>query len=260
MQAQRIDYRPLDLKGCRMLAEKLGESPETVISVHLLRRGLCYAYVAGKPDDFGVAVIQGAFAPKEPMIFGEDVELIWELLQAVHGWECINVKAGVAPGIGEIVARETGRRVRFYGDVYYTLTRPAERFTSDVVRQLTVEDWRLLEFCPTELGGAGFESKQAMLRDGVVAAAVVDGELVAIAHTSARTERYADIGVYTEEKWRGRGVCAAAASIVAQRLQEAGQTPTWSTGEDNRASRRVAQKLGYEEVSQRTYVIPGAID
>ena len=259
MAAKNSAYMPIDPEQCRILAGVLGDAPETVISVHLLQRGLCYAYVAGEPKDFQVAVVQGAFDPAEPMIFGEDTELIWELLQAVPGWDCINVKTEIAAAMGEIIERETGRKVRYYGDVYHVLSRPATRFANDAVRRLLIDDWKLLERAPAELRGAGFESKQAMLTEGVVAGAIVDDELVAIAHTSARTEHYADIGVYTSMEWRGKGFSSAAASIVAQKLQEDGQTPTWSTGEDNWASLRVAQKLGYEEVSQRTYVIPGAI-
>jgi predicted GNAT family acetyltransferase len=93
------------------------------------------------------------------------------------------------------------------------------------------------------------------LEEGFVACAIVDDEIVAIAHTSARTDKYADIGVFTSEEWRRRGFVTAAASIVAKCIQDAGLTPTWSAGEDNFASLRVAQKLGFIEASRRTYVI-----
>ncbi len=95
-----------------------------------------------------------------------------------------------------------------------------------------------------------------MFDEGVVAGAVVEGDLlVAIAFTHARSTRHADVAVNTLEEWRGRGLATAAASLVAQRLQEAGQRPMWSTGEDNSASLRVAQKLGFTPITRRTYVI-----
>ncbi len=81
-----------------------------------------------------------------------------------------------------------------------------------------------------------------------------DGRIVSTAQTAAITNGYADIGVATDEKWRGRGFATAAASIVARRIHETGRTPVWSCGEDNLASLRVAQKLGFEEVSRLTYV------
>ena len=43
---------------------------------------------------------------------------------------------------------------------------------------------------------------------------------------------------------------------MARRLQAEGQTPVWSTGEDNWASQRVAEKVGFAEVSRRMYLIP----
>jgi predicted GNAT family acetyltransferase len=105
---------------------------------------------------------------------------------------------------------------------------------------------------------SGFGSLRKLLEEGFVACAIVSGQIVSIAHTYARTTHYADIGVHTLERWRRGGLASAAASIVARCIQEAGQTPVWSTGEDNWASLRVAQKLGFVESSRRTYVIPTA--
>src|SRR2546428_793631 len=84
--------------------------------------------------------------------------------------------------------------------------------------------------------------------EGVAAGAVVDRRLVAIAITSARTARHADVGVATLAPWRRRGLATAAASLVTRAVQAAGQTPVWSCGEDNLASLRVARKLGFVEV------------
>lgn len=95
-----------------------------------------------------------------------------------------------------------------------------------------------------------------MLSDGIVAGAVISGELAAIAFTSAMTERHADIGVATLEGFRNQGLATAAASLVIQRVRESGRAPVWSTGEDNHASLSVARKLGFEERFRRTYVIP----
>jgi predicted GNAT family acetyltransferase len=94
-----------------------------------------------------------------------------------------------------------------------------------------------------------------LLTHGIAACAIVAGQIVSFAHTYARSERHADIGVATVEAWRGRGFGTAAASLVARRVQEAGQTPVWSTGEDNAASLRVARKIGFTQVSRRTYLV-----
>jgi len=94
------------------------------------------------------------------------------------------------------------------------------------------------------------------LREGIVACAIVDQRIVALAHSNARTPNHGDIGVRTAEGFRNRGFATAAAAAVARGLFAAGQTPVWSAGETNTASLRVAAKLGFMQVSRRAYLIP----
>jgi predicted GNAT family acetyltransferase len=178
------------------------------------------------------------------------------LLQSVEGWDCVNVESRCATALGAIVEREMQCRVRYYGDVHHVLTVPARTFSHQAVRRLTVDDLELLARAPHQVRGAGFHSSRELLEQGIVACAVISGEVVSIAHTYARTRHYADIGVHTLEEWRGRGFAAAAASLVARLIQQAGQIPVWSAGEDNQASLGLAKKLGFTEISRRTYVIP----
>ena len=256
MQLSRTSsYTPLDLEGRYALADALGDTPETAISVHLLRRGCCRAYAAGDPHHFDEAVVQSDFCPAEPMGFGSDPAVLWELLKHVEGWDCVNMASDRATALGEIIETETGGRVRYYGDVYHILSRPAASFQNLAVRQLTLDDCQLLESAAEEVQGSGFGNPRGLLSHGIAACATVSDRIVAIAHTHAQADRHADIGAFTAAEWRGSGFATAAASIVAQRVQENGRMPVWSAGEDNIASLRVAQKLGFTEVSRRTYVI-----
>jgi len=237
------------------LADTLGDTPETVISVHLLRRGLCRAYVAGSPSRFEGAVIQGLHLPGEPIGFGENAAALWDLLQRVDGWNCVNVAPSCASALGILIQIEMGTPVRYYGDIYHTLQQPVIHFHHPAVRQLTLNDVDLLEVAPVEVRGNAFGSTRTLLAEGIAAAAIIENRVVAIAHTSALSQRHADIGVSTLAEWRGHGFAAAAASIVAHQVQKAGQIPVWSTGENNYASLRIAQKLGFTKVTERTYVI-----
>jgi predicted GNAT family acetyltransferase len=124
------------------------------------------------------------------------------------------------------------------------------------VRELGPADLSLLGAAPLELRASLWESTAVLLKEGVVACAIIEGEIVATALTSAYSDGYADVGVYTCEAYRSRGLATAAASLVARRVQQAGRTPVWSAGGTNAASLRVAHKLGFEEVSRRRYVIP----
>ena len=247
--------RPLDSDEVQRLADAIVESPETVIPIHLLRHGTCKAYSVGGLASLDAVVLQSNSLRTEPFGLGSDPQGLWDLLRRLDDWTVVDVSPTVAPRLGALIKEDTGKRVCYYGDIYHTLTKPAPEISEPAVRELTIDDFDMLR--AAGIDGAGFGGLSVLLTEGVVAGAVVSGETVATAQTGALTDRYADIGAGTKEKWRGRGFATAAASIVARRVQETGRIPVWSCGEDNMASLRVAQKLGFEEVSRLTYVIKG---
>jgi RimJ/RimL family protein N-acetyltransferase len=256
---QRYLLRP---EAHARLLEALGDTPCTVVAGHLLRRGVGRAYVAGDPAAFEAAVVQATFDPPEwpatePDGFGSHAEAMWAVLREMGGWHCVLVDRDCAPALGARIEAATGRAAGYYGEVRYALTTPAAILRHEAVRRLTPDDVALLGASPEpELRGGGWGSAGRLLQEGVAAGAIVDGELVAIAYTCARSPRHAEVAVHTLEPWRRRGLAGAAASLVCRQVQEEGQTPVWSTGEDNRASQAVARKLGFTEVARGAYVIP----
>ena len=248
-------HLPLDPARHLELVAALGDSPETVIAVHHLRRGRCRAYVAGDVAHFDGAVIQHFDTPTEPTGFGTDPDVLDKLLQAMQGWDCISVPTICAPGLGDALTRRMGVRICYLDDIYFHLLQPAPPVRSQAVQRLTLAHLPLLEAAPPELHTGGFGSLSALLSEGVVAGALVDGQIVAIARTSARSDRHGDIAVATLEAWRNHGFATAAAALVAQELQAAGQIPVWSAGAHNAASLRVAEKLGFTEIARHRYVI-----
>ncbi len=224
--------------------------------MHLLRRGLCHAYVAGELPRFGAAIVQGTeFLPDELMGFGDDPSAMADLLALVHGWRCVDVAQPLAPELGRAITSCIGRAVRSYDEIHYALRQPVVPVSHPTVRLLAVADLAALEAAPAEVRGAGFGSTRALLAEGVVAAGILDGRVIAIAHTSAITRDYADIGVATLSEHRGQGLATAGASLVARELQCRGLQPVWSTGVNSFASQRVAEKLGFGEVARKTHVI-----
>jgi hypothetical protein len=236
------------------LADTLGEHVDTVISVHLLRRGLCRAYIAGSPQHFTAVVIESP-GSTELRGFGADAEALYNLLEVIPSWSCVDVAPTCAPALGRLIEERMGVAVRYYADLHHALRKPVEFRHDPAVRRLTPADVSLLESAPAGVRAEGFGTAYAMLAEGVVAAAIVADRIVGIAFTSARSHDYADVAVSTLEPWRNRGFAAAAAGLVAHDIQEAGQIPVWSTGEDNWASLRVAEKLGFSRECELTYVI-----
>lgn len=250
---------PLSGPQRRVLAHALGDDPQTVIAVHLLERALCNAYVVGPPAHFRAVLIQALHDVEEPLAFGADAGGVWTLLSQATGWTCVSVPEEIADGVGEAMKAATRRSIRFYGDLLYTMTTPVSLRHDDGVRYLTPSDLAMWDCSPSELHVNGFGSLEALLTNGVAAGAVVDGHLVAIAATTARTAHHADIGVNTLEAFRGQGYATAAASLVVDSVQRAGAVPVWSTGEANVPSQRVAEKLGFTPADRRTYLIPQSL-
>ena len=245
--------QPLGPAAINRLIETIDETPETVIPLHLLTQGTCQAYAIGDPATSNAVVVQSNSQRDEPFGTGDDPEGLWATLRHLDDWKVVDVSPTVAPRLGAIIREATGKRAWYYDDLYHTLTRPAPVIDDPAVREFTLDDSDLL--LAAGVDGADFRGGlPALLQAGTVAGAVVDGRIVSTGQTAAITTSYADIGVATDERWRGRGFATTAASIVARRIQETGRTPVWSCGEDNMASLRVAQKLGFQEVSRLTYV------
>lgn len=245
----------LDAAGREALATWLGDTPTTVIGVHALRSGRCRAWTLGDPGDPDATLVEWWDLPGEPEGHG-DPGGIWRILREADGWSSVLVQATTAPALAELIERDTGRPTRLYQDVTYLLDTPVPEIPHPAVRLLGPRDLSLLERAPKQLAVGGGVRARLLLETGVVACAIEEGEVVSIASCLARTERYGDIGVQTLESHRGGGLATAGAALVCRELQAAGATPTWGTGEDNLASQRVAQKLGFRETERSTYVIP----
>ena len=244
--------------GCSILADRLGDKPETVIGNHMLRRGLCRASVLGAPEQPRAAMLQSIVDPTEPTGFGDDPIDIWWLLRDLDGWTCVNVPHDAGPRLAAVIANETGRSSRLLEDVYHILTEPAPKFPHPAVRLLTTDDLHLLNSAEADFGTPGWNwgITSTLLAEGFAAGGIVDDRLVGIAYTTAVSGRHADVGIATLATWRGPGMATACAALVCESVQATGRTPVWSTGENNLASLRVAGKLGFVEVHRRVYVIP----
>ncbi len=245
----------LDAARCQLLAQLLPDRPQTVISRAHLLWGTARAYAVGLTDDgFETAVIEDPGCPGEPMIFGQDPQQIADLMPQIPNWFCVNVTTELAVELAPLLARKMGGTLRQLGDIYHILTQPppANLLNHPDVRLLTPNDLPLLQAAPPELRGPNPEH---LLYQTAAAGAIINNQLVAIAQNYAMTEGFGDIGVFTLPDWRGHGFASAAAAQVAQWLQANGRLPVWSCGEHNRASLRVAEKLGFVENGRRVYLI-----
>jgi predicted GNAT family acetyltransferase len=72
--------------------------------------------------------------------------------------------------------------------------------------------------------------------------------LVAVACTFFLGSRHEELGVATEPEYRGRRLSPACVRPLCADIVKRGHIPTWTASHDNAASRRVAEKTGFQVV------------
>lgn len=245
----------LSEKGRADLSHWLGESPFTAVSVGLLAHGSCLAYTLGDPASPVVALIHAGDEPTEPTAFGTDATSLWSLLRRVPGWDCVNVPTDLSSELASILERETGLPSRTMGDLYFRLDRDPVPYPHPMVRRLTPLDIAIVAHSERMVEPTGLGDVATTLADGVVAGAIADGKLVSRVMTTFWSGRYVNVAANTLPDWRGRGLAKACAYLVCSELKTRGKIPTWSTGEPNLPSRRVAEATGFQYHGRREYVI-----
>lgn len=85
---------------------------------------------------------------------------------------------------------------------------------------------------------------------GDIAVRVVDGRVVAVCEAGVVTETLWDVGIDTLEGHRRRGHAAACFCSLAAHMAAQGRQPVWGAAENNVASMRLAEKLGFERLDR----------
>jgi len=111
----------LDAAARCTLADALGDTPQTVMSAHRLRRGLARAVAladgaAARPL---AAIVQAHTLTTEPAGFGDDPERIWRLLRGLDGWTCVHVAHDLGEPLAVILESATGRPFAIEDEIYF---------------------------------------------------------------------------------------------------------------------------------------------
>lgn len=92
-----------------------------------------------------------------------------------------------------------------------------------------------------------WESSEQFLKDGFGYVAVNDIDICAVAFGAVSSEEV-DIGVETYDEYRRKGLSAALASKMCERILNECKKPVWSCAEANEGSKRTAIKVGFKQV------------
>ncbi len=239
----------------RQLADALGDSPETAIPVHLLRLGHGQVHMVGELPDFQAVVIEDYDVGSELMAYGADVQAFWRILQDIPSWEALNVPHVIAAELAALLQHQMRLPNHLVDDIYQVPQGPITIVPNPDVRLLTVADADMLEATPEDIRLGFDDDLRCVLEDELVAAAIVDGQIVATGSTYGLREPFVDVAISTLADFRCRGYARSAASLVACGTQQAGRVPIWSCAPTNTASLQVAYRLGFREVSRRANIV-----
>ena len=243
-------------EDCLVLADAIDDTPTTLDVFDCLKQGMCRAYVYGNlPHITAYLVIDTVY--DDAFCFSTDVNAMWHLLEAQQGLEglIINTDPTDAETLGQRISAKTGGPVSYSVVIHQALLKPVRSYPNEAIRLLTSTDEALLANAPEGIQENSFLTPQKILSTGPVAGAIVDDNIVSIARTYAQTDLHGGISIFTLEEWQGKGYATSAASLVAEALQATGKVPVWYCGEENGASLRTAEKLGFVEVSRRIDIV-----
>lgn len=234
------------------LSSWIGESAGAVLANAALLSGNGRVWFHGDAQSPTAALVESALVPGEPQGFGVG-EALLDLLTVADGWTCVEVD----PMLHDDLSGAFERRWGLPGRSWTSCTSSEHRRRSSRThssgssgrRRRRSSRSRRPTCSPSALVGAA-------ARLGRVFAAVDGTRILGHGSSLAASQAFADVGVHVAQAHRGQGIATAAAGLACRAVGQAGLTPVWGAGSENTASRRVAEKLGFEEVARLVFLVP----
>ena len=79
---------------------------------------------------------------------------------------------------------------------------------------------------------------------------ITNGEISAWAFSASVSNNEIDIGVETQEKYQNRGYAAIVSKAMIKYILEHKKKPVWACNYKNIASARLAEKIGFDKISE----------
>ena len=247
MQVQPDDFP-------RLMAS-LGENTRTVIPFHFLIRRRAQVWA---DDDWANVVIQTETSEPVAFIFGDDAEWQAELISRLPCMRLYWCPDETVDSLLEPVGTVYGEEAMLEPGIQRTVDDHVHISPPDEVqlRRLARADLPLLEHCSPDLMWLrnSWLSWEELLEDGIVIAALAEGQLVSAAVPYARAAWLEDIGVATDPAYQSRGLSSACAAMMVGELFAAGRQPVWSVFLSNTPSLRISEKLQFVTQTQCTAI------
>lgn len=239
----------------------LPDRPGPLIGLHMLATGVGEWWV----DRFPSPRVSMMFIGGNLAFFGQaeaiDPRRLSELIERqLRTWDRVFIEASgsferqVTAALGplqvwpRVILQLDGAPVHVSEAPPGTVVRRIESGDADVVASLSKD----IQWIGDTFGGA-----QGLARSALAWGAFVDGQLASVAVPAFIGDTFEDIGIATEEKFRGHGLSPMCAAKVVDDIRHRGRRGSWSTTPTNAASLRVAHKLGYRKQRNDFLLVAG---
>lgn len=242
------DVRVLETVERAAFAALLPDTPESLITKSLLAEGQLRLLACAD----AVLATESPLEPEEPMAFGSNPAAIVATLQACGSWAAVSVVPRAADEVARLLMSEHGVTTRRVIDRYLVRGNDPALSPPANARLLAKADAPLLE--------ASYEAFEAVLpgimrETPIRAATIIDGHIVSMGVVNARTQRHANVAVATLPDWRGNGYGTAVAEVAVHAVLQTKRRAVWSSAETNVPSLAIARHLGFEDTTERVYLI-----
>ncbi len=101
-----------------------------------------------------------------------------------------------------------------------------------------------------DIGKRFWPSEEAFLRHGIGAVARIDNRVVSLCYAASVAGNVAEVDVATLDGFQGKGLARVVTSAFITGCREKGITPNWDCFDYNKPSSRLAESLGFEELTR----------
>jgi RimJ/RimL family protein N-acetyltransferase len=238
-------------EGFPAVIRALGENTRTVIPFHFVLRRTAGVWA---DDALRNVVIRTAHARPQVFVFGDDAELLLELLHDASLARLYWVPEECADDIERGLRARLGNGLDRLLDVQRTVDRAVDvpGPAGAELRRFTMADLPLLRSAHQELDWLyeSWADWETLMREGIVVGAIVDGEVASAGVTFARAQTLDDIGVATVSTYQSRGLSSACSALLVREILAQGRRPVWTVFVTNTPSVRISEKLGFRTMTR----------
>ncbi|MEZ4735019.1 MAG: GNAT family N-acetyltransferase [Caldilineaceae bacterium] len=229
----------------------LPDRPGPLIGLHLLNTGHGTAWADRWPEPRAIYVETA----QNGSLIGEPTALAPEMIREVV------VGFVEAPTVFVPLLQETFPDLAVWDRVIYRLpTAPIYRQPAGfTLRRLTSADAHHLANLSEESAWISktWGGPAGLAASGYAWGAFAGDQLAAVANVFFVGDSYEEIGIATEPAFRGQGLSTACSGAICDDIWKRGHLPSWTTSPDNIASKRVAEKLGFQWVRDDVLYVVG---